>query len=108
MEQEILPLGSVVLLKGGRKKIMIIGYRMRTQERPNQIYDYCGCVFPEGVLRSDITCVFNHEQIDQIFFSGYKNEESNSFITKIEEKTKEEQTPSSNQQPLPLETLETE
>ena len=35
---------------------------------------YCGCVFPEGVLRSDVTCVFDHEQIKEICFSGFKND----------------------------------
>ena len=45
MKKEILPLGSVVLLNGGTKKVMIIGYCMKTPENPNKMYDYCGCVF---------------------------------------------------------------
>ena len=65
MKKDILPLGSVVLLNGGTKKVMIIGYCMKTPEKPNKMYDYCGCVFPEEVLRSDVTCVFDHEQIKE-------------------------------------------
>lgn len=83
MKKDILPLGSVVLLNGGTKKVMIIGYCMKTPEKPNKMYDYCGCVFPEGVLRSDVTCVFNHEQIKEVCFSGFKNEESNKFIDRV-------------------------
>ena len=45
MKKDILPLGSVVLLNGGTKKVMIIGYCMKTPEKPNKMYDYCGCVF---------------------------------------------------------------
>lgn len=112
MEKKILPLGSVVLLNGGTKKVMIIGYCMRTPEKPNKLYDYCGCIFPEGVLRSDVTCVFNHNQIKEICFSGYQNEESNKFIDRVvalttqEEKAKQE--PTQSEPRFQIESLETE
>lgn len=106
MEHEVLPLGSIVLLKGGKKKVMIIGYRMRVQAEPDKIYDYCGCVFPEGVLRSNITCVFNKDQIAQIFFFGYKNTESNNFITRVKDLNKQEEI--TKNQVLHIETLESE
>ena len=83
MDNKILPLGSVVLLHNGTKKVMIIGYAMKTPENPDKVYDYCGCVFPEGVLRSDVTCVFNHNQIKEVCFVGYKNEESTNFVDNI-------------------------
>lgn len=83
MENKILPLGSVVLLHNGTKKVMVIGYGMKTPENPDKIYDYCGCVFPEGVLRSDITCVFDKEQIQEIYFAGFQNDESNEFLQKV-------------------------
>lgn len=112
MDKKILPLGSVVLLNGGTKKVMIIGYCMRTPERPNKLYDYCGCIFPEGVLRSDVTCVFNHNQIKEVCFSGFQNEESDKFIDRVEalttqeaEKQKEEKKPEPRFQ---IESLETE
>lgn len=112
MNKDILPLGSVVLLNGGTKKVMVIGYCMKTPEKPNQIFDYCGCVFPEGVLRSDITCVFNHEQIKEVCFSGYKNEESNSFLKKVIILTSEEDKKENQEQQaeprFQMEALETE
>ena len=83
MDNKILPLGSVVLLHNGTKKVMIIGYGMKTPENLNKVYDYCGCVFPEGVLRSDVTCVFNHNQIEEVCFVGYKNEESINFVDNV-------------------------
>lgn len=110
MDKKILPLGSVVLLNGGTKKVMIIGYCMKTPEKPNKIFDYCGCVFPEGVLRSDITCVFDHEQIQQVYFSGYENDETSAFLNKVITLTSiENQKVEQNQEPrFQIESLETE
>lgn len=108
MKKDILPLGSVVLLNGGTKKVMIIGYCMKTPDNPDKIYDYCGCVFPEGVLRSDITCVFNHEQIKQIYFSGYKDDEANQFLDRVITLTSQEEQQSPTEPTFQLESLETE
>ena len=110
MDNKILPLGSVVLLNGGTKKVMVIGYCMKTPEKPNQIYDYCGCVFPEGVLRSDVTCVFNHEQIKEICFSGFQNDESNKFLERVLTlTTKEDKKEEIQEKPrFQMESLETE
>lgn len=83
--EKYLPIGSVVLLKGGTKKVMITGYCMKTEERPNKIYDYNGCPFPEGTLKSNLTSVFDHNQIAQVFFIGYKNEESDAFFKKVKD-----------------------
>lgn len=110
MDKKILPLGSVVLLNGGTKKVMIIGYCMKTPEKPNKIYDYCGCVFPEGVLRSDVTCVFDNEQIKEICFSGYENEETSTFLNKVIALTsKEDKKEDSDTEPrFQIESLDTE
>ena len=112
MNKKILPLGSIVLLNGGTKKVMIIGYCMKTPEKPNKIFDYCGCVFPEGVLRSDITCVFDHEQIKEICFSGYENEETDNFLKRVTilstEEDKKEQETKQVEPRFQIESLETE
>lgn len=88
MQEKYLPIGSVVLLKGGKKRLMITGYCMQTQEKPGVIYDYSGCIFPEGVIRSDITSVFNHDQIVRIDFTGFNDEESKAFLEKLKAKEK--------------------
>ena len=74
-EKKYLPIGSIVLLEGGKKKVMITGYCMQTEEKPGEIFDYSGCVYPEGVIRSDITLIFNHSQIKELFHSGYIDQE---------------------------------
>jgi len=79
MKDKYLPIGSVVILKGGKKKVMITGYFSVEGNNIDKIYDYNGCLFPEGYLRSDQTCLFNHEQIEEVFFMGLENEEQKKF-----------------------------
>ena len=52
MNKDLLPLGSIVLLNNGSKKLMITGYLVSTPEYPDHIFDYCGCMYPEGTIRS--------------------------------------------------------
>ena len=44
----VLPIGSVVLLKNSTKKLMIMGFAQVAAENQEKVYDYVGCVFPEG------------------------------------------------------------
>ena len=50
MFEGLLPIGTVVLLKNSTKKLMIIGLCQAEADDPDSIWDYCGCVFPEGYL----------------------------------------------------------
>ena len=86
MNFKYLPIGSIVRLSNATRKVMVTGYNMETPNRPGKVYNYSGCIFPEGVLRSDVTIVFDHNQIEEIFFKGYENEEQKSFIEKITKK----------------------
>lgn len=83
--QELLPIGSVVLLKDGVKKIMVTGYMAMDQDIPEKIYDYSGCIYPEGLLSSDQTLLFYHDQINQVFFEGYRGEEYALFQEQLKE-----------------------
>lgn len=62
-----LPLGSVVLLKGAEKRLMIAG-RMQKQERGEKIYDYCGYLFPEGMQSPKEMYLFNNTDIEKVHF----------------------------------------
>lgn len=78
--EKYLNIGSVVLLKGGEKRIMVIGYLpMPEEEGLDKMYDYIGCIFPEGLVSSDEMLVFNHDQIDKVYNIGYEDEESITF-----------------------------
>ncbi len=77
--EKYLPIGSVVLLKGGTKKAMITGFCSVAEEDTTKMYDYTGCIYPEGFLDFDQICLFNHDQIENVYHVGYIDEEEKSF-----------------------------
>lgn len=86
---DYFPIGTVVLLKGGSKKVMIIGYKpeiksVLNNESKSNVWDYSGCIFPEGLLSSEQVLMFNHEQIETIYNLGYKNEEQERFKEQLQ------------------------
>lgn len=81
----VLPIGSVVLLKNSTKKLMITGFAQVSADDPNKIYDYVGCVFPEGFLGPDQTFLFDSPQIETVFFIGYQDQEQMAFKVRIDE-----------------------
>ncbi len=76
--KELLPIGSVVLLEGGKKKLMIYG-RKQLQKGTATVWDYIGCIYPEGNINEDFTFLFNHKNIKEVYFDGYRNEEEDNF-----------------------------
>ena len=82
MKERFLPIGTVVLLKGGKKEIMItsdcifpnnVQIKNGQEIKPEKkIYEYGACIYPEGILDSNTICAFNHDQIDKICYMGYE------------------------------------
>ena len=81
--EKILSIGSVVLLKGGTKKVMVTGYLAVNNENQKEMYDYSGCLYPEGFLDSEQVLLFNSDQIEKVFFEGYVDEEQQEFTKKL-------------------------
>ena len=77
--EKFLPIGSVVLLKGGTKKAMVTGFCSVASEEKTKIYDYTGCIYPEGYLDFDQVCLFDHDQIEKVYHLGYIDEDEKSF-----------------------------
>jgi hypothetical protein len=69
---EFLPIGSVVILKGGTKKIMICG-RLQRQNDTGQLWDYSACFFPEGIINPQELFLFNNESVDKLVFLGLRD-----------------------------------
>jgi len=76
--EKYLPVGTVVKLINGTKKAMITGFAS-TGDTDNKVYDYNGCLYPEGFLSSNQVCLFNHNQIETIYFLGYVDEDEKCF-----------------------------
>ena len=83
MDKELLPIGTVVLLKDAKKKVMITGYFSKTPDS-DIIYDYNGCIFPEGLMQNVFT-LFNVDQIDKVFYEGLNNKEYVDYVNELKE-----------------------
>ena len=81
--ERYLPVGTVVMLKGGSKRVMIAGFCAMSDESGEKIYDYSGCLYPEGFISSTQTCLFDHEQIERVDFIGFIDEEEVAFKKKL-------------------------
>jgi len=81
---KFLPIGSIVLLKEATKKMMIIGFSVIAEEEKEKVYDYLGCVYPEGVMNSTRNLLFNHDQIDKVIAYGYFDDEETNFKQKLD------------------------
>ena len=60
---DYLPLGSVVILKGG-------------------YFDYGGCLYPQGLVGDQIL-YFNHRDIVKVVFSGFHDDDDKMMVDNI-------------------------
>ena len=77
------PVGTIVLLKDGKKKVMITGFGMKAKTS-GKVYDYTGCVYPEGYTSADVLLVFDHSDIKKVFHMGYKDDDEKEFKEKLD------------------------
>lgn len=87
--EKYLPLGTVCLLKDATKRVMIIGFAAKGKETGSKTYDYVGVMYPIGMISSTQNLLFNHDQIDKIYYMGYTDEEDKKFKEKLIEKVNE-------------------
>lgn len=85
MVKDLLPIGSVVMLKDAEKPLMIYGIKQLDTDNPEVEYDYIGVLYPEGNIGSDFQYLFNHDDIEEIQFKGYETEQFKNFINTIAE-----------------------
>lgn len=84
--EKFLPIGTVVMLKGGTKRVMIAGFCPVVNGEKSIMCDYSGCMFPQGFLDSKKILLFNHSQIEKIYHLGLSNdEEEKKFKKRLKE-----------------------
>src|SRR5699024_58128 len=84
--------GSIVLLKGGNKRLMIYGRKqlitdeviknIQAQEGnvpEDSMYDYIGVFYTESFIEEEHSYNFNHSYIIDNIFEGYEDEEEEEF-----------------------------
>lgn len=81
--EKYLPIGTVAKLKNGEKRVMIIGFCCIGDDNKDKVWDYMGCVYPEGVLNSKNTLMFDHDQIEEISQIGLSDQEEKDFKVKL-------------------------
>lgn len=80
---ELLPVGSIVLLKDGEKKLMVSGIKQMDAGGDGKEYDYLGVLYPEGHIGEQFQYLFNHDDINEVVFRGYEDEERTEFLAKL-------------------------
>lgn len=78
MNKQLLPIGTVVTLKEGKKKLMVIGV-YTNNVASGKVYDYLGIPYPEGFINSETMFLFMHEDIETIHFLGFVDSEFQAF-----------------------------
>ena len=83
---DLLPAGSVVLLKEARKRVVVIGLMpiKHIKSREDIAYDYIGVPYPEGYIGTESAFLFNHGDIQHISFIGYSDGERELFVDTIQ------------------------
>lgn len=75
MTNNLLPLGSIVIMKGSTKKVMIMSRAIATIIEGQTVYfEYGACLYPEGLV-GDQLLYFNDEDILKVIHQGFSDEE---------------------------------
>lgn len=82
----LLPVGSVVYLKGGEVPLLIISVGViANPKKPAKpiFFDYYGTLSPGGITK-DTLYFFNHSHIDRVVFRGMDSEEFVKYLKKTD------------------------
>lgn len=78
-----LPLGSVVYLKEGAKKLMVVARGLVLQNGDERLFfDYGGVLYPEG-LQDQNMAYFQHDAITKVVFEGYRDMDDEAMVDRI-------------------------
>ena len=78
-----IPLGSIVLLKEGFQKLLIISRALNVKHGDKTFFfDYGAVPYPEGLV-SDKMVYFNRESISRVIFEGYHDAEDENMVESI-------------------------
>ncbi len=67
------PIGTVVTLINGNTPLMIYG-RKQIQGDTDTLWDYVGCLYPQGNLGDEYNIFFQNEEIEAVYHMGLMSE----------------------------------
>ncbi len=86
---DYLPLGSIVTLKKGMQKIIIIARGIVIKSlNPPVFFDYGGSLYPQGLIGDQIL-YFNHKDIDEVIHQGYTDDDDKKMVNIINDGCKD-------------------
>ena len=87
MKNDILPLGSIVILKNGVQKLLIIARAINVKNNNKQyFFDYGAVAYPDGLI-GDQMAYFNADSVNKVVFEGYSDEADESMKDMIRQFT---------------------
>ena len=85
----ILPLGSIVSLKGSAQLLMILGRGLEIElDGQMRYYEYAGTEYPQGMV-NDQVIYFNSDEISKVHYKGYSDASDKLAMNKINHYVKE-------------------
>lgn len=81
MFSNLLPIGSVVRLDHGERRLLVIARVVATDN--DEIFDYAAVLYPDGLIGLDGLRFFNTDAIECVFALGYQDEEEVHFRNDI-------------------------
>lgn len=81
--KDLLPIGSIVRLHDGEKRLMIIGIMQSDASGNGKEYDYLGILYPEGHIGDQFQYLSNQEDIEEVIFRGFEDDERVEFLNKL-------------------------
>lgn len=78
--ENILPIGSIVYLKEGNQKLMVLNRGVTIeQDGESVLFDYSAAMYPMG-MNPEQLFYFNQEDVDRVVFQGYSDIDEERFV----------------------------
>ena len=82
-EKKLLPLGSIVYLNDGNKKLLIVSRGLIVKNGNGYVFfDYGGVPYPEGLI-DDKMAYFQRDGISKVIFEGFSDLDDEATLKKI-------------------------
>ncbi|MDG4967428.1 DUF4176 domain-containing protein [Lactococcus lactis] len=78
-EKTFLPLGSLVIIKGALKKLMIVN---RANVVADNYFDYGAILYPEGMIDENLA-YFNQEDILKVVSKAYSDDDDELMVEQL-------------------------
>ena len=78
-EKTFSPLGSIVILKGALKKLMIVN---RANLVKDQYFDYGAILYPEGMIDGNLA-YFNNDDIFKVISKAYTDDDDTLMVEQL-------------------------